>query len=693
MPSARPTKRAIPNHRRKPRVSSRRRDVLEQMKEQHSALLSAQAELEASRARYAEMYDSAPVGYVTLDHLGIIREVNLTAAGLLGFSRRQLVRQPLLMFLAREDRRKFLNFLSRVRRLAGRHSLEVKLAYQPSVLPFYVEILAISSAGQADRQVHFHTALIDITARREAEEALRDSEERFRTLASHAPVGIFLSDTSGGYSYVNETWCRMTGFSPVEAEGCRWLNAVHPEDRKRIEEGWKEAVRNGGWSAVEFRFLRSNGIVVWVQAQAIRLKNDAGKCIGCLGTVADITERKRMEAEAEQTRTELLAASRAKDDFLAMLSHELRTPLNPVLLLAGDGAADRDLPPGVRTDFDAIRKNVETQARLIDDLLDITRITHGKLAIEKQQLEIHDVLRKAIAMVQNEMEQKGIALKLAFNAAQHTVVGDTVRLQQVFWNILKNAIKFTSENGNIFVETSTEGVTVNVKITDTGSGISAGDLGTIFGAFSQGVQPGRTGLGLGLAISKKLVELHAGSIRASSPGKNCGATFSISLPLALEAKTSVRTGPRPAPVPLARQQKPARRSRILLVEDHEPTRAALTRLLLRRQFEVTGAGSVAEARSAVHEGHGFDLLISDIGLPDGNGYDLMNELHVTQQLEGIALTGYGMEEDVQRSHEAGFATHLTKPVKIESLDHALAVVLSQTASAQNPKSESTTKVG
>ena len=641
------------------------------------ALAPARAELAVLHARRAELYDSAPIGLATLSDLGHIVEINLTGARLLGFTRRQLCDQPLVIFLARPDRDKFLKCLSQLRRCPGQHRVEVELARRKSAPPVFVEVVASSSPGQADAPLRFQSVLIEITARRTAESALRESEERFRTLAVYAPVGIFWCDANGNNCYVNEAWCAMTGFSSEQARGRGWLDTVHAEDRPRLEAGWIEALRRGP-ASVEFRIRRPDGGIIWAQAQGLPLRNADGECTGCIGTVADVTDRKRSEAEAKRAHEEILAASRAKDDFLAMLSHELRTPLNPVLLLAGDAARNRDLSPGVRADFDAIRRNIEMEARLMDDLLDITRITHGKLTLEKQALEVHDVLRSALAMVENDIGRKQIQLKLALNARRHTVLADPVRLQQVFLNLLKNAIKFTPEHGGITVETNAAGAALEIKITDTGVGVAPADLESIFEPFSQAGRSGWGGLGLGLAISKKLVEMHSGSIRASSAGRQRGATFCITLPVVLAAKTAFRSE-RPvagAPLAAASGAQPTRRSRILLVEDHEPTRAALTRLLLRRRFEVTGAGSVAEARSFVEDAQaGFDLVISDIALPDGNGYDLMNELHEQHHLEGIALTGYGMEEDIQRSFEAGFATHLTKPVSIESLDQALAAML------------------
>jgi CheY-like chemotaxis protein len=277
--------------------------------------------------------------------------------------------------------------------------------------------------------------------------------------------------------------------------------------------------------------------------------------------------------------------------------------------------------------------------------------------------------------VQADVERKGIKLTLNLAANKPIVRGDAVRLRQIFWNVLKNAVKFTPQGGKVSIETrAIPDEKLTVVVTDTGIGMEADELERVFGAFAQGTHH-FGGLGLGLAISRALVELHAGSIRAESGGKDKGATFSIELPVAkeLEQYDASFAGAVPAaPVPVKRI--PARNIRILLVEDHEPTRASLTQLLSRRNYKVTPVGSLAEARSIVAKIK-FNLLISDIGLPDGNGYDLMEELRKQSQLKGIALTGYGMENDVNRSYAAGFAAHLTKPVRMESLDDALSIAL------------------
>jgi CheY-like chemotaxis protein len=370
------------------------------------------------------------------------------------------------------------------------------------------------------------------------------------------------------------------------------------------------------------------------------------------------------------------AASRAKDDFLAALSHELRTPLNPVLLIASDAAKNRELPPGIRANFETIRKNIELEARLIDDLLDLTRIVSGKLSLETQDLDPHSVLRDAIKAIKVEVEAKKIRMRLKLTAKQRSVSGDAARLQQVFWNVLKNAVKFTPAKGKIIVDTSTasDDGPLLVKITDTGIGMTPEELARVFSAFSQGDHARDShrygGLGLGLAISQKIIELHAGRIHASSRGRNQGSIFTIELPLsAVKNKNSLPK--KKSPVSSLPSQK-NKGARILLVEDHEPTRNALANLLTRRQYKIQAAGSVAEAcKIAAREK--IDFVISDIGLPDGSGNDLMRQLCQRYALKGIALTGYGMENDVQSSLAAGFVAHLTKPVHIQALEKALAI--------------------
>ncbi|HVU18268.1 MAG TPA: response regulator [Candidatus Didemnitutus sp.] len=373
------------------------------------------------------------------------------------------------------------------------------------------------------------------------------------------------------------------------------------------------------------------------------------------------------------------AASRAKDDFLAALSHELRTPLSPVLLLATEGAANAHLPIEVRADFDTIAKNVALEARLIDDLLDLTRISRGKLTLDRRPTDAHVSIREALAMAREEIDQKKLVVTLDLRAGRSRVRGDDVRLKQVFWNIIKNAAKFTPNHGRITIESiDTPENELRVTVADTGIGMTPAELDRIFEAFSQGDHASAAGLhrfggmGLGLAISRMMLELHDGSVKAESHGRNQGTTFTIRLPLLAETEeleVDEPSGPIEEVTPSSAPFSEPRR-RVLLVEDHKPTSVALSQLLNRRNFQVVEAACVADALG-VAKRESFDLLISDIGLPDGNGYELMTELRGRQGLVGIALTGYGMEEDVSKSQAAGFVAHLTKPVTVQALDRAL----------------------
>ena len=394
-----------------------------------------------------------------------------------------------------------------------------------------------------------------------------------------------------------------------------------------------------------------------------------------IARVWPMVERARSEAALRIARDEALAASRAKDNFLATLSHELRTPLNPVLLLASEAAADATLPAAVRTDFETIARNVTLEARLIDDLLDLTRIAHDKLTLNAVPLDAHGVLRHVLGTMRQEARAKRIELATHLDAAASGVAGDDARLQQVFFNVLRNAVKFTPAGGRIDVGTANPadrpGV-LAIDVSDTGIGLTAEELTRVFDPFAQGsaIEGGDGsrygGLGLGLAIARKIAELHGGSLTGRSGGRGQGATFRLELPLG-----SGQAGPAAAPAAAPAGQPPrAAPRRILLVEDHEPSRLALGRLLRNRGMDVVHAASVAEAVRCAAEGL-FDLVISDLGLPDGNGCDLLRTLRAAHGCRGIALSGYGAEADVGRSREAGFLAHLTKPVQVAALERAL----------------------
>ncbi|HEX2852120.1 MAG TPA: PAS domain S-box protein [Opitutaceae bacterium] len=507
--------------------------------------------------------------------------------------------------------------------------------------------------------------------------ALAESEQRLRLALDTGRLGVWELDLPTQTLSASEQ-CKAIYGRPAGApfSYAELLEAVHPEDRERVESVMKESGSRGAEYDIEYRTVWPDHSIHWVLARGQTSRTSDGKLQRLIGVSLDITERKEAESEQVRLRVEAVRASRAKDDFLATLSHELRTPLNPVLLLASDAARDPTLPAEARASFEMIRQNIELEARLIDDLLDLTTIVRGKLAIKKEVRSLHTILTDAVAAVHSDLETKAIALKLELGAAKHTVFVDGVRILQVFINLLKNAAKFTPQGGAVTLATAVEGKSViAIRLTDSGIGMTSGELSRVFGAFEQGDHANETsshrfgGLGLGLAISQRLVELHGGTIEATSNGRDRGATFTVKLPL---PKTAASGGSNPGiPVPPAARETSVHEGiRILLVEDHEPTRKTLEQLLRRRNYAVVSAASLQEARDRAAAGS-FDLVISDLGLPDGDGATLMAELRDQRGLAGIALTGYGMEDDIARCRAAGFATHLTKPIRVEALEAAL----------------------
>jgi signal transduction histidine kinase len=389
-------------------------------------------------------------------------------------------------------------------------------------------------------------------------------------------------------------------------------------------------------------------------------------------------ERERMvnesllaHAEARHAKDEAERANCAKDDFLAILSHELRTPLTPVLMCATALEREESIEPELRAQLSMIRRNVQLEARLIDDLLDLTKIARGRLQlVGAGPIDVHSLLTHTREIVENDASQKSVQLDFDLTASEHHVRGDATRLHQVFWNLIKNAIKFSIAGGRVTVRSFNPlPGEFALTVEDAGAGITRQTLPVIFRAFVQGeTLEARAGggLGLGLAISKAIVEAHGGTIRAESAGPGFGAIFTVELAAALPFLNAAVAEPEPS----VRTAPP--RLRLLVIEDHEPTMMVLVRLLRHYGHNVFTAENVERAL-AVAATHSFDLVISDLGLPDGNGIDLMRQLAKEYGLRGIALSGYGMPEDRAKTKQAGFLAHLVKPINFDQLQSALQV--------------------
>lgn len=532
-----------------------------------------------------------------------------------------------------------------------------------------------SGEGTARRPESLVGTIADITQRKDAEATLRTSESRFRQLADAMPQIVWTATPDGHVDYYNNKWHEYVGDDAGAMSGRGWMKALHPDDAAQAKAAWTKAIGAGEPYTSESRLRRADGQYRWHLTRALPVKDAAGNVTRWFGTDTDIHDQKQLQQqnadllESERiARAEAERASEAKSDFLATLSHELRTPLTPVLLTVSLMESHPGLPDDLREDIATIRRNVELESRLISDLLDLTRIAKGKLKLDMRDVDLNLIVRSAVDICQREASAK---LTVELHATRHTVFGDSTRLQQVFWNLINNAAKFTPDDGTITVRSSNiDDGHVRVSVTDTGAGIDAEVLPRLFNAFEQGeVRSARqqAGLGLGLAISKRLAEAHGGTITAFSAGRGKGSTFTVDLPVTQQMT-------RPAFTPdeeILRPDASARRLNVLLVEDHEPTLRVMERLLRQIGHNVTGVNSVATAKSATAH-TGYDLLISDLGLPDGSGLDIIRHLGTKYAGKCIALTGYGMESDIAASRDAGFAEHLTKPVDLASLETAIA---------------------
>ncbi|HEV3410066.1 MAG TPA: ATP-binding protein [Chthoniobacterales bacterium] len=414
----------------------------------------------------------------------------------------------------------------------------------------------------------------------------------------------------------------------------------------------------GVLAASPWRFVEHAG---WVAFENVFL------VISCLRSVRKMRFIANRTAKLEASEEAARNANRTKDQFLAVLSHELRSPLTPVLAVTTFLSKQASkLPRELRGEIEMIQRNVELEAHLIDDLLDITKISSGKLELALEVTDVHVAIRHAFEICAQTIRAKNLSIDWKLEAARHRVIADPVRLQQVCWNLLNNAVKFTPPGGAIFVRSRNdiEGDFV-LEVQDTGIGIEPEAVTRIFEAFEQGqrsVTREFGGLGLGLAISKSLVDSHGGRLEAASAGRNAGATFTLALKTVAQAESVSAKTPDsvPAPTPL----------RILVVDDHDDTRRVLANLLRKRGHEVLTAFNLASALEVVmHET--LDVLLSDIGLPDGTGYELMERGRLRQPVVGIALSGFGTADDIRRATEAGFAHHLIKPVDFNQLESVL----------------------
>lgn len=512
----------------------------------------------------------------------------------------------------------------------------------------------------------------DISDRKRAEQALRESEARFRQLTDAAPMLVWMSGTDKERDYFNQSWLNFTGRTLEQELGNGWTNNIHPDDSDRCLGTYTSAFDSRIAFEMDYRLKRSDGEYRWIYDVGVPRFTPDGEFLGYVGSCFDVHDRKIAEHQKEQllareyaAREAAETANRIKDEFLAVLSHELRTPLNPILgwsklLKSGNLNAEKTAQA-----IDIIERNAKLQTQLIEDLLDVSRILRGKLSLTKAPVDVESIVKSALDTVRLAAEAKSLQLYTEFRATPQ-VLGDAARLQQIVWNLLSNAIKFTPEGGSVMIELAQVGSQVQITVSDTGQGISAEFLPYVFEYFRQADSASTRkfgGLGLGLAIVRQLVELHGGTVRAESQGKVQGATFTVQLP-------SLKTGAdvdRDRPEALSSDCASLIGLQVLVVDDEQDSRDLVTFVLEQSGATVTSVSSAIEALQAI-EHQQFDLLVSDIGMPEMNGYMLME--HIQKQAPiptAIALTAYAGELNQQQAIEAGFQRHLAKPIEPEAL--------------------------
>ena len=513
------------------------------------------------------------------------------------------------------------------------------------------------------RVVGWVAAITDMTERHRLEQELRQSEERFRTLTNAVPQLIWINSPNGETEYYNERWHEYTGTDASGGIGTLWYERVHPEDLPRLIEARSRGLAGSEPYEFEYRLRGGSGEYRWHICRVVPFRNSEGEVTAWFGTATDIHDRKLAE-EA------LLAADGRKDEFLATLAHELRNPLAPIRnaveILRLKAPADSEL----RWARDIIDRQAQQLTRLVDDLLDVSRITRGRIELRLERIELAALLERAVETSRPAIEAGRHQLTVTFPEEPLKLEADLTRIAQVLSNLLNNAAKFTHPGGHIHLSAGREDGEAVIRVRDDGIGIPREMLPAIFEMFAQAdtsLERAQGGLGIGLTIARRLVEMHGGTIAAASEGVGQGSELTVRLPLALgeAADLEVRGGEGAAP---------GAALRVLVVDDNEDSAETLAMLLRLSGNDVRTVHDGPRALAAAVE-HRPDLIFLDIGMPGMNGFEVASRLRQHEEMHNVllvAMTGWGQEEDRRRSKEAGFDQHLVKPLDLKALDDLLA---------------------
>jgi two-component system CheB/CheR fusion protein len=503
----------------------------------------------------------------------------------------------------------------------------------------------------------------------------RAAAERLRAFADSMPQLAWVSDADGRNEFTNRRWEDYTGLDTgsdpgSDAERVSWLGHVHPEDRDRVVAAWQRAAAARDTYEVEYRLRRRDGAYRWFLARGVPQFDSGGTVTHWFGTCTDVDEIKRLEQALRANEQGLREADRRKDEFLATLAHELRNPLAPIRsaarILASPRLGERELA----WSRDVIGRQVQHMARLLDDLLDISRITRGRFELRRGRVGLAAVVDAAVETARPLLDARRHALRVALPERPVVVDADPVRLAQVLANLLTNAAKYTDPGGHVALEATVEGPDLRIAVRDDGIGLASDALARVFEMFSQvtsALDRSEGGLGIGLALVRGLVELHGGRVHAHSAGPGRGSEFVVTLPLPPEPPPARET----APVAVA---TPAVRRRVVVADDNRDAAESLRLLLELAGHEVRVARDGPGALEVAAEFRP-DTLLLDIGMPGLNGYEVARRLRAEpwgRDMVLVAITGWGQEQDKELAKAAGFDHHLTKPVDPERFEALLA---------------------
>lgn len=499
-----------------------------------------------------------------------------------------------------------------------------------------------------------------------------DTLENLRQLADTMPQIVWITRADGYHEYYNRHWWEYTGLTYEQARGEGWNLLLHPDDRQRSIDRWNHALRTGEPYEIEYRFRRAaDGMYRWFLGRALPQRDGEGKVVKWFGTCTDIHDQKLAEEKIE-------LASRQKDQFLAILSHELRTPLNAILGWAQLVQGDLLDPGEFREAIDAIERNAKAQARLIEDVLDVSRIINQKLHIERRVIALEPSITAALDTLRPAAKAKAITIEYRNDSTDLLVFADPARLEQVFGNLLSNAVKFTPAGGRIVLTVDRDASLARICVSDTGTGIPASFLPEIFELFRQADSTSTRhhgGLGLGLAIVRHLLDAQDGSIQAESEGKGRGATFTVRMPVvAVDMRGADRLGDgQPESLPARGLLAGVK---VLVADDEGSARELIGTVLEKFGAQVRVAES-ADRALAEFEREPPDVLVSDIAMPGRDGYSLIAEIRARPgELAGrtpaLALTAFASSQDRRRALQEGFDAHIAKPVEPIALVRAVA---------------------